>query len=310
MLVRLTSRYAMVLGFVLLSNFKAYAAESDPSDIDVEPTLSAPKNAEEDEEEVDQDSAKSSKEKYTMVAIGDSITRAFNAELYFWDTPSASWTTGKQKHDGFDSHLERLQKLFPEKKVKAYNYARTGALMKDLARQVKKTIKKHPEYVTLLIGANDFCRWGADYQGKLDEFTQRLKTNLDTLIAADPKVKITMSAVPDIYNVWKVSKDKSSCQTIWNLIGFCKELLNKNLTGVQRLAFRDRWEHANSNMESVAAMYPQNVKFSGAVANYAFKVEDLSTHDCFHPSLKGQGILADVTWREGWFAGLENTTAQ
>lgn len=303
MLVRLASRYAIVLGFMVLSNVKGYAAGPDNSDPDVEPTLSNPKNAEEEEEEVDDGDIQSSKEKYTMVAIGDSITRAFNAELYFWDTPSASWTTGKQKHDGFESHLERLQKLLPDKKVKAYNYARTGALMKDLARQVKRTIKKHPQYVTLLIGANDFCRWGGDYQGKLDEFTQRLKTNLDTLIAADPKVKITMSAVPDIYNVWKVLKDKSSCQTIWNLIGFCKELLGKNLTMVQRLAFRDRWEHANSNMESVAALYPQNVKFSGAVADYAFTEKDLSTHDCFHPSLKGQGILANVTWQEGWFTG-------
>lgn len=305
MLVRLASRHAIVLGFVAVFSFPANAREADKSDVDVEPTLSAPKNIEEEEEEVDEVTADASKEKYTMVAIGDSITRAFNAMFYFWDSPSVSWTTGKQKFDGFESHLERLQKLYPEKKVKAYNYARTGALMKDLDRQVGKTIKKKPQYVTLLIGANDVCRWGADYQGKLDEFTQRLKTGLDKLVTEDPKVKITMSAMPDIYNVWKVLKDKPSCQTVWSVIGFCKELLGKNLTNDQRLAFRERWAHANSNMASVAALYPQNVKFSDAAATYTFADKDLSSHDCFHPSMKGQGILADVTWQEGWFGGAD-----
>lgn len=310
MLVRLASRHAIVFGFMVSLSLTAYAKEADNSDIDVEPTLSAPKNIEEEEEEIDDITFDSSKEKYTMVALGDSITRAFNAMFYYWDSPSVSWSTGKQKFDGFESHLERLQTLYPEKKVKAYNYGRTGALMKDLTRQVAKAIKKKPQYVTLLIGANDVCRWGADYQGKLDEFTQRLKTNLDTLVAEDPKVKITMSAMPDIYNVWNVMKDKSSCQTIWSVIGFCKELLGKNLTGTQRLAFRDRWAHANSNMASVAALYPQNVKFSDAPASYSFADKDLSTHDCFHPSMKGQGILANVTWQEGWFGGADIGTQQ
>lgn len=271
MLTRLVSRYVVVLGFGLLSSIKASAAN----------------------------------EAFTIVALGDSITKAFNAEHYFGDSPEASWSTGTKTTPGFYSHMQRLQKLFPQKKVSGYNYAVTGAMIKDIGSQVKSANAKKADYVTLVIGANDVCKWPAKYQGYLDEFTEHLKKNLDTLVAANPKVKITMSALPDVYRLWQLSKDTSHCTNTWNFIGLCKGLLANGLSNTQRLDFKQRWDHANSNMASVAAMYPQNVKFSDAVATYEFDKDQISATDCFHPSTKGQSVLAQKTWEQGWFTGMD-----
>lgn len=238
---------------------------------------------------------------FTIVALGDSITKAFNAEHYFGDSPEVSWSTGTKVTTGFLSHLERLQKVFPQKKVSGFNYAVTGAVVRDLDSQVKRANAKKPDYVTVIIGANDICRWSANYQGQLDEFTEHLKTTLDSLVTANPKVKITMSALPDVYRLWQLSKDTASCRKAWNFIGLCKGLLASDLSNAQRTAFKERWDHANSNMASVAAMFPQNIKFSDAVATYAFDKDQISSNDCFHPSTKGQSVLAQKTWEEGWF---------
>lgn len=270
MLKRLSSRYTLMLGFAFLVTTGANAA--------------APA-------------------KFTIVGIGDSITKAFNANSYFRDSPEVSWATGTKKMAGFESHLEKLQKLMPQTTVTGFNYAVTGAVINDLSAQVKKANAAKPDYLTLLIGANDVCNWTEDYQESLDTFTATLKKNLDSLVAANPKIKITVSAMPDVYRLWELSKTSASCQRVWGFIGLCKQLLGKKLTDQQRLAFKQRWDHANSNIGSAAALYPQNVKYSDYAATYEFSKDDISTHDCFHPSAKGQNTLAQGTWAESWFAG-------
>lgn len=266
MLVRSTRRQILVFGFSLILSGSALAAET-----------------------------------FTVVGIGDSITKAFNAEHYFRDSPDVSWATGNKGTSGLISHLMHLKKIYPQKTFASYNFAATGAVVKDLAGQVKKAIAKKPDYATFLVGANDICNWNEDYQDDYDAFISGIKQNLNSLITANPKIKITMSAMPDVYHVWKISKDKSSCRTVWSIIRICRQLLAKNVTDEQRLAFRERWQHANSGLASAAAMFPQNVKFSDAAANYEFASDDVSKHDCFHPSIKGQSVLAKATWEEGWY---------
>lgn len=243
--------------------------------------------------------------KYTVAALGDSITMAFNAQNYFADSPEVSWSTGFRRPGGFESHLEKLEKKFPGTKVLGYNYAVTGARIRDLASQVRQANLVRPDYVTLLLGANDVCNWRANYQSDLDYFVATLKKNLDTLVAANPDVKILVSSVPDVYRVWELSKDSSACQRVWSFIGLCSPLLGSDVSAAARLDFRDRWSHLNSSLDSVAALYPKNIKFSASLATYEFKKDDISTNDCFHPSLKGQSSLARVTWSESWFVNTD-----
>lgn len=271
MLKRLLSGHVVVLGFSILLSCPAIAAT----------------------------------DAFTIVALGDSITKAFNAEHYFGDSPEASWSTGTKVTAGFESHLERLQKLYPQKKVSGFNYAVTGAVVRDLDSQIRKANVKKPDYVTVIIGANDICRWSANYQDQLDTFSDTLKKNLDALVTANPKVKVTMSALPDVYRLWQLSKDTASCRKAWSFIGLCKGLLASDLSNSQRLAFKERWDHANSNMASIAAQFPQNIRFSDAVANYEFGKDQISPNDCFHPSTKGQSVLAQKTWEQSWFTNTD-----
>ena len=39
----------------------------------------------------------------------------------------------------------------------------------------------------------------------------------------------------------------------------------------------------------------------GAVFGYPFQLSHLSTWDYFHPNTSGQAVLADVTWRAGFW---------
>lgn len=245
---------------------------------------------------------------FKIVALGDSITKAFNANGGFSDSPDVSWSTGARKVVGFESHLQKIQKLYPQAQVTGLNYAVTGAKVKDLAKQVQKANVAKPDYLTLLIGANDVCNWPADYQESLDQFVETLKANLDSVIATNPNVKVTMSAMPDIYRLWQLSKDDASCQRVWNFIGLCKPLLGRSVTDSDRLAFKGRWDHANAALASVAEQYPQHIKFSARAETIEFTNEDISRTDCFHPSIKGQNTLSKETWEEGWFAQPEYMT--
>ena len=131
------------------------------------------------------------------------------------------------------------------------------------------------------------------------------------MIAANPKVKITMSGMPDIYRLWELSKDKSSCQRTWSFIGLCKPLLGRGVSNGERLDFKARWDHANAAMETLAAQYPQHIKFSTHAETAEFTSEDISQTDCFHPSIKGQNTLSEGAWKEGWFASaLDIASAQ
>ena len=54
-------------------------------------------------------------------------------------------------------------------------------------------------------------------------------------------------------------------------------------------------------LAAVAAAYPANVRMAHGVGRVRFAPEHLSAHDFYHPSAKGQAMLAERTWLEGWF---------
>ena len=70
-----------------------------------------------------------------MAALGDSITRGFNACGWYVDCPSRSWSTGS--YSTVNSHYRRLAVQQP---LTAYNDARSGAKISALAGQVSSAV--------------------------------------------------------------------------------------------------------------------------------------------------------------------------
>src|SRR5215207_549966 len=91
----------------------------------------------------------------SMAALGDSMTRGFNACGFFFDCTSHSWSTGT--YQPVRSHYLRLLALSPAISGHNYNDARSGARMADLNGQAAMAVSQKVDYVTILMGANDAC---------------------------------------------------------------------------------------------------------------------------------------------------------
>jgi lysophospholipase L1-like esterase len=98
----------------------------------------------------------------SMASMGDSITRGFNACGFYVDCTSRSWSTGSNAT--VNSHYRRLRAVNPS--LVAYNDAKSGAKVADMAGQAQTAVSQGADYVTILIGANDACA-SSDLRGGL-----------------------------------------------------------------------------------------------------------------------------------------------
>ena len=64
---------------------------------------------------------------------------------------------------------------------------------------------------------------------------------------------------------------------------------------------RDVMNQYNQALADVCATHATCKYDGGAVFGYPFKLSHLSTWDYFHPNTSGQAVLADVTWRAGFW---------
>jgi GDSL-like Lipase/Acylhydrolase family len=225
-------------------------------------------------------------------ALGDSITVACNATS-LGDNPALSWSTGTDTK--INSHLKRLA-LSLKSDIQGVNLAVSGAKVVDLRQQTNAMINHKPDYLTIEIGANDLCAWKDDYTARILQFGIELRSNVATIVESNPKVKILLASIPDMYALWEVGARRPECQLRWNLFGLCTPLLSSNVTTQDRAAFVERWRIVNATIASVAEAFPQNVIFNSAVASARITSEHVSSIDCFHPSVQGQNLLADKAW--------------
>ncbi len=156
----------------------------------------------------------------TMAALGDSITRAFAACGRGGECAETSWATGSAEH--LDSHAQRLGLDDPDS---SHNLAVSGARVAGLASQVEAAVRVRPEYVTVLIGANDAC--AADEAGmtSIEEYTATFDAALDALVRALPEARILVLSVPDLGRLWEVGKDRPDVRRVWESSGVCRSML-------------------------------------------------------------------------------------
>jgi lysophospholipase L1-like esterase len=178
--------------------------------------------------------------------------------------------------------------------------------MADLPGQMATVATQKAGYVTVLMGANDVCTSSESTMTSVDAFRASFTQALQTVTAGSPSTLVSVSSIPNIYQLWSVLKGNSSARFVWSLFGVCQSMLANPTSTKQadidrRARVLQRETDFNAVLAQVCAQFTQ-CRFDGnAVFNTTFTASDVTTRDYFHPSISGQKKLAAVSWSAGFW---------
>ncbi|MEU8586835.1 SGNH/GDSL hydrolase family protein [Streptomyces sp. NPDC048664] len=234
----------------------------------------------------------------SVAAVGDSITRGFDACQVLSDCPEVSWATGSDTT--VDSLAVRLLGATGAA-AHSWNYAVTGARMSDLPAQMARAARHRPELVTVMAGANDACRSSLRAMTPVADFRAEFEGAMRTLRGASPKTQVYVSSVPNLKRLWSQGRASALGREVWKL-GICPSML-ADAEAVDSTATKRRDDVAarveayNTVLKEVCAK-DRRCRFDGnAVYDFRFGTEQLSQWDYFHPSRNGQARLAELAYR-------------
>jgi len=233
----------------------------------------------------------------SLAAVGDSITRGFDACSVLSDCPEASWATGTDAK--VNSLASRLLGTSGATRH-SWNYAVTGSRMADLSGQMTRAVARRPELVTVMSGANDACRSSVSAMTTVAEFRTQFEDALSTLRETLPRTQVYVSSVPDLKRLWSEGRENKLGKQIWKL-GICPSMLGDadSLDAAatsRRDRVQDRVESYNTVLEEVCAKDRRCRFDGGAVFEFRFGTKQLSHWDWFHPSVDGQARLAEMAY--------------
>ncbi|MFG2980097.1 SGNH/GDSL hydrolase family protein [Streptomyces sp. NPDC048258] len=235
----------------------------------------------------------------SIAAVGDSITRGFDACSVLADCPEVSWVTG---NDPAVRSLAARLLGEAEAPVRSWNHAATGSRMADLPGQLAEAAGHKPDLVTVMVGSNDACRPTASSMTPVAEFRAGFEQALAALRAASPATQVYVSSVPDLQRLWEQGKDDPMVRKIWSL-GICQSMLADPLSAgsgatARREQVRARVVEYNEVLREVCAKDALCRYDGGAVFQYPFGADQLSRWDWFHPGKEGQARLAELAHRQ------------
>lgn len=234
----------------------------------------------------------------SVAAVGDSITRGFDACSVLADCPEVSWATGT------DSQVRSLAvRLLGESAAasRSWNHARTGARIAQLPEQMALAAKEKPDLVTVMIGANDACRDSVRYMTPVADFRASFEASMRQLRGGAPKAQVYVSSVPDLMRLWSTGRGNPLGKQIWKL-GICRSMLGDAddmgaRAAARRASVQERVVAYNEVLREVCAKDRRCRYDGGAVFDYRFTGRQLSQWDWFHPGRDGQARLAEIAYR-------------
>lgn len=234
----------------------------------------------------------------SLAAVGDSITRGFDACSVLSDCPEVSWATGSSA--SVDSLAVRLLGKTGAA-GRSWNYAETGARMADLPAQIAQAVVRKPQLVTVMVGANDACAASTSAMTSVADFRADFETSLKSLRRSLPKTQVYVASVPNLKRLWSQGRTNPLGKAVWKL-GICPSMLADadaldSAATERRDTVQDRVETYNKVLEQVCATDKRCRFDGGAVYDYRFGTDQLSHWDWFHPSTDGQAQLASIAYR-------------
>ncbi|MFI6655903.1 SGNH/GDSL hydrolase family protein [Streptomyces sp. NPDC050523] len=235
----------------------------------------------------------------SIAAVGDSITRGFDACTVLSDCPEVSWATGTSSD--VDSLAVRLLGR-TQAAERSWNYAMTGARMADLPGQMAQAATRRPQLVTVMAGANDACRASTSAMTSVESFRADFEDALSTLRESLPKTQVYVASVPNLKRLWSQGRTNPLGKQVWKL-GICPSMLSDadaldSAATLRRNTVQKRVEAYNTVLREVCAKDRRCRFDDGAVYDYRFGTEQLSRWDWFHPSVNGQARLAEIAYRK------------
>ncbi|MFP8882686.1 SGNH/GDSL hydrolase family protein [Streptomyces mangrovi] len=232
----------------------------------------------------------------SLAALGDSITRAFDACSLLDDCPEASWATGTSPE------VDSLARRLGVPAAATWNHARSGALMAELPAQARRAATHRPELVTVLIGANDACRATVGRMTPVEEFRADFAEALRILRRASPRTQVYVAGVPDLERLWSLGRSHPVAAQVWQL-GICPSMLGgagaSDAEAAERRArVSARVRAYNAALAEVCERDRRCRHDGGTVHGYRFTVRELSSWDWFHPGPEGQRALAEIAHRQ------------
>ncbi|MBA4864210.1 SGNH/GDSL hydrolase family protein [Streptomyces sp. PSKA54] len=234
----------------------------------------------------------------SVAAVGDSITRGFDACSVLSDCPEVSWATGS------DTKVRSLAVRLLGKQRAAthsWNYAVTGARMADVAAQMEKAAARRPALVAVMAGANDACRSSTSAMTKVRDFREQFEDAMRTLRRELPKAQVYVASVPNLKRLWSQGRTNPMGKQVWKL-GICPSMLgDADVVDAAAMKRRDKVQKRvvayNKVLRDVCAKDDRCRFDGGAVFEYRFGTQQLSHWDWFHPSKDGQSRLASIAYR-------------
>ncbi|MER6955128.1 SGNH/GDSL hydrolase family protein [Streptomyces sp. NPDC000618] len=234
----------------------------------------------------------------SVAAVGDSITRGFDACTVLADCPEVSWATGSSTE--VNSLAVRLLGA-AKAATHSWNYAATGARMADVPGQMAQAVAEKPQLVTVMAGANDACRASTEAMTPVADFRAEFEDALSTLRRALPKTQVYVASVPNLKRLWSQGRTNALGKQVWKL-GICPSMLADadaldSAATLRRDTVQKRVEDYNTVLKEVCAKDVRCRFDGGAVYDFRFGTDQLSHWDWFHPSKDGQARLAEMAYR-------------
>lgn len=235
----------------------------------------------------------------SVAALGDSITRAYDACGLLADCPESSWATGTDPD--VDSLALRLLRGRQAVTGHAWNLAENGATVADLPGQAREAVAHEPELVTILVGANDACAADVSSMTSVQRFEEDVAEALDILRSELPGTQVYVASVPDLMRLWEVGSGSATASAVWGLADICPSMLrdakdDSDGATERREAVRERVRQYNAVLAETCEADALCRYDGGAVFRYPFTDAQLSDWDWFHPSEQGQQELARLAY--------------
>lgn len=238
----------------------------------------------------------------SIAALGDSISRGFNACGFYTDCTRRSWSTGSDA--SVDSHRNRLEAA-GARVIAAHNFARSGARVDALPAQMAQAVAAGAQYVTVEIGANDACRADVASMTPVAEFRARVR---EAFGSVRPGTRVFVASIPDLSRLWQVGHRSRMARMAWDKLDICPSMLARPTSTAaldvrRRATVRDRVRAYNAELAAACADLGGACRWDrGAVFGYRFTLNQLTRWDYFHPDKGGQRALSDATWQASFFS--------
>ncbi|MCC5952023.1 MAG: SGNH/GDSL hydrolase family protein [Acidimicrobiia bacterium] len=235
----------------------------------------------------------------SIAALGDSITRGFNASGFYVDWPSRSWSTGTES--GVNSIYQRLLASEPAIAGNNFNLSQSGAKMVHLNGQAADAVASDAELVTILMGANDVCTSSEATMTPASTYRAQFATAMNTLSTGLPDTRVFVASIPDVHRLWEVGHTSFAARTAWGTYRICQSLLASPTSTAtadveRRERVRQRVVEYNAALRDVCAEHVLCTYDDDAAFEVPFVLSDLSGWDYFHPNRAGQTKAAAALW--------------